>query len=635
MRDKGRTGFWEKGGCQSVKNIPDCRFKFYCENERCRGNYIGGRTGKGKIPVLCMKYSGEDNMKRTLIKTKFLKTALTAALAAAMLSGCAGNGNDSEREEAIETERAETEENEPASGNMLLSDRAVVMPAKDDPYRTFYEVFVYSFYDSDNDGIGDLNGLTHQLDYLNDGDNGTDEDLGITGLWLMPIMPSETYHKYDVKDYMDIDSEYGTMEDFDKLIAECDKRDINVIIDLVMNHTSSAHPWFMQACDYLKQLGDGEVNLEDCPYVDYYHFTKEQKSAFYQVEGTDWYYEAQFWSEMPDLNLESEAVREEFRQICQFWIEHGAAGFRMDAVKEYETGNATANVETLKWFMDMVRQLKPDCYVVGEAWCTQSEYAVYYESGIDSLFDFAFADRDGIISNVLNGRAGARTYAKNVVEAEKLYASYYSDYINAPFYTNHDMGRSAGYYAGEQSEAQTKMAGALNLLMSGNAFLYYGEELGMKGSGKDENKRLGMLWDSDSESEGMCDGPVDADAVKMKYGSLKEQQEAPDSIYQYYRNVIRLRNQFPAIVKGSTVYEEAVSNESVCVMTKTYGEESVILVCNVSDGEQTIDLSGVGSGVPDKPEATLLTGTEDITAENGTITLPPYSIVIFAAQQTE
>lgn len=594
-------------------------------------------------------------MKMADVKTKLLKTALTAGLFAVMLSGCTDSGADSKREEATAIEKTEgseeadaqktddakgadgqeAEENATASGSMLLSDRAVVMPAKEDPYRTFYEVFVYSFYDSDNDGIGDLNGLTRRLDYLNDGDSGTDEDLGITGLWLMPIMPSDTYHKYDVKDYMDIDSAYGTMEDFDKLIAECDKRDINVIIDLVMNHTSSAHPWFTEACNYLKQLGDSEVNLEDCPYVDYYHFTKEQKSAFYQVEGTDWYYEAQFWSEMPELNLESEAVRKEFQQICQFWIEHGVSGFRMDAVKEYETGNATANVETLKWFMDMVKQIEPNCYVVGEAWCTQQEYAAYYESGINSLFDFAFANKDGIISNVLNGRTGAKTYAKNVTEAESLYASYNPDYINAPFYTNHDMGRSAGYYAGEQSESQTKMAGALNLLMSGNAFLYYGEEIGMKGSGKDENKRVGMLWYSDSETEGMCDGPKDADAVKMKYGSLEEQKDDPNSIYQYYRNVIRLRNQFPAIVKGSTAYEEAASNESVCVMTKTYEDETVVLVFNVSGEEQTIDLSGTMEQLPDKPEATLLTGTEDILLENGTITLPPYSIAVFPSQQAE
>ena len=109
----------------------------------------------------------------------------------------------------------------------------------DDNYRTWYEVFVYSFFDSDGDGIGDLNGLTEKLDYINDGDPATDTDLGCNGIWLMPVMPSTTYHKYDVTDYCDIDPEYGTMDDFKNLIAACHERGINVIIDLVMNHTSS------------------------------------------------------------------------------------------------------------------------------------------------------------------------------------------------------------------------------------------------------------------------------------------------------------------------------------------------------------------------------------------------------------
>lgn len=131
----------------------------------------------------------------------------------------------------------------------------------DDKYRTYYEVFVYSFYDSDKDGIGDLKGLTQKLDYINDGDDATDTDLGCNGIWLMPIMPSTTYHKYDVTDYYGIDSEYGTMEDFEAFMAACKERDIHVLIDLVINHTSSSHPWFVAACDYLKELEIGRAHV--------------------------------------------------------------------------------------------------------------------------------------------------------------------------------------------------------------------------------------------------------------------------------------------------------------------------------------------------------------------------------------
>ena len=153
----------------------------------------------------------------------------------------------------------------------------------DDNYRTWYEIFVYSFCDSDGDKIGDLQGVISKLDYI--------ADMGFNGIWLMPIMPSNTYHKYDVKDYMGIDAAYGTMEDFDELVAECDKRGIKLIIDLVMNHTSSSHPWFVAACDYLKGLGEGEEpSAEDCPYYEYYNFVKDAppSSNWHQVGSTDY-----------------------------------------------------------------------------------------------------------------------------------------------------------------------------------------------------------------------------------------------------------------------------------------------------------------------------------------------------------
>ena len=110
----------------------------------------------------------------------------------------------------------------------------------DDNYRNYYEIFVYSFYDSNGDGIGDLNGVTQKLDYI--------QDMGFNGIWLMPVMPSTTYHKYDVKDYCAIDSQYGTIDDFKNLVDECHKRGINVVIDMVINHTSSSHQWFIKAC---------------------------------------------------------------------------------------------------------------------------------------------------------------------------------------------------------------------------------------------------------------------------------------------------------------------------------------------------------------------------------------------------
>lgn len=548
---------------------------------------------------------------------KRLCLGLVVAMLAVVFTGCGGKEPD-----PIQV------------GGSLISDREVIMPEESDKCRTFYEIFVYSFYDSDGDGIGDLQGVTESLDYLNDGNAATDTDLGVTGIWLMPIMPSDTYHKYDVKDYMAIDPAYGTIEDFETLAAECKKRDINVIIDLVMNHTSSSHPWFQEACEYLRSIGDGEASAEECPYIDYYNFNKGMKWRYSQVSGTDWYYEAQFWSEMPDLNLCNENVRSEFEEICRFWLDKGVSGFRLDAVKEFVSDNTDANIEILTWFNDMVKGMDPDAYLVGEAWTSQPEYAQYYSSGIDSLFDFVFAGDEGRIFRLVSGQYAASQYGDYVVTAEQRYAEQNPDYINAPFYSNHDMDRAAGYYAGDNAQAQVKMAAALNLTMSGNAFIYYGDEIGMLGAGIDENKRLGMCWSADGSAEGTCRGPVAAERVQQIYGSVAQQQEDVNSIYWFYKNLIRLRNQFPSIVKGTTTDLAAASDNEISVIEKTYGGETVCLIYNLSESEKVVELNAVvlsdGSTLNAKQlESALVTGEAFVTVEGQVMTMPAYSLTVF------
>lgn len=524
--------------------------------------------------------------------------------------------------------------------SLAQDNRALQIP--DDKYRTYYEMFVYSFYDSDGDGIGDLRGVLEKLDYLNDGDDTTDTDLGVTGLWLMPVMPSTTYHKYDTTDYENIDPEYGTLEDFDALLSACHERGIRVILDLAMNHSSSKHPWFLQAVDYLKSLPDGaEPDPTECPYVEYYHFSKEAQSGYAQVNGTDWYYEARFWDGMPDLNLENEAVRQKFEQVADFWLDRGVDGFRLDAVKEYVTGSTEDNVEILSWFADYVHGKNPENYLVCECWTDQNTYAKYYESGVDSMFDFAFADKSGIIANVVNGKASAASYAKNLEAEQTMYAQYNADYINAPFYTNHDLGRSTGYYAGENSEAQTKTGNALNLLMNGNAFLYYGEELGMKGSGKDENKRAPMYWSKDKNAAGMCKGPADMEDFQMKFDSLQEQQEDPDSIYNYVKQVIKIRNQNPEIARGTTVYLEQYSSapddaKQYFVLTRSYEDSTLLMLGNTSAEPVTVDLTGLTVGETAAEDLTVLGElytAENAAEQNGTeVTLPAFSILILGKE---
>ena len=504
----------------------------------------------------------------------------------------------------------------------------------DDKYRTFYEVFVYSFYDSDGDGIGDLQGLIDKLDYINDGDPETDTDLGCNGIWLMPIMPSSTYHKYDVTNYEEIDPSYGTLDDFKTLITECHKRGINVIIDLVMNHTSSHHKWFREASQYLKSLPEGaEPDASECPYVDYYNFSKERNGGYNQLEGTDWYYESQFWSEMPDLNWDNDAVKAEFEDVAKFWLDLGVDGFRLDAAKEFYSGNNEKNIEILKWFNDMVKAQKEDAYIVGEVWMDSTIYTQYYESGIDSFFDFEFADKDGVIAKTVNGISKAASYGKNLVNIQDLLKKSSDTAIDAPFYTNHDMARGAGYYSGDNSAAQTKIAQAMNLLMTGNAFLYYGEELGMKGAGKDENKRAPMYWSLDENATGMCDGPKDMEPIKMKYDSLEEQEKDGNSIYNYVKQVIALRNQYPAIARGDVAFDEGISDTNICAIQKTYEDEKLTIVFNISAESQTVDLTKSSLGVAAEDAdlqiaGELIDGTDVVILEDNTLTMPAYSIVI-------
>lgn len=593
-------------------------------------NRIRGVAGILAAAVLASGCGGIENG-RTMVLTN--ETGQEAEVTEA--GGSAADGEMTGQEKGMTDE---TGAEESGSGAGAAAWESLPLQMIDDNYRTYYEVFVYSFCDSDGDGVGDLQGLISKLDYINDGDDATDTDLGCNGIWLMPVNPSPTYHKYDVADYYAIDEAYGTLEDFQALLAECDRRGIKVILDLVLNHSSSQNPWFQEACAYLQGLIGAEPDAETCPYFEYYHFSKEQGGGYYAVEGTDWYYEAQFWSEMPDLNLDCEALRDEIAQITQYWLDMGVGGFRLDAVKEYYSGSPQSNIDFLSWLTNTVKSQKEDAYLVGEAWLDMEEYAKYYESGIDSIFDFAFADKDGIISKVLNGSSAAK-YGAAVGSLDDMYGTYNAEYIDAPFYTNHDMGRSAGYYAGDNSAAQTKMAGAMNLFMSGSAFLYYGEELGMKGSGKDENKRAPMYWSMDASAEGMCDGPADMEDVKMKFESLEEQVKDPDSVYQYYKKVIKIRNQNPEIARGRAEYVlvgdflEEDTKETVCAIKKIYEEQEILVIFVTGPDMEELDLTGITLngkvvGAETEIRGALTTGGEPITFTDGTAVMPGFSVLV-------
>ena len=494
----------------------------------------------------------------------------------------------------------------------------------DDNYRNYYHLFVYSFADSDGDGIGDFNGITSKLDYI--------DEMGFNGIWLSPIHPSTTYHKYDVKDYYNIDEEYGTMEDFENFMAECEKRGIKVILDLVFNHTSTKHEWFQSATTYLKGLDEGEeANVADCPYIDYYHIKKTDEvttGKYYKISGTEYSYEGQFWDQMPDLNLANTEVRREIEEIAKFWVDKGVGGFRLDAAKEFYTGSTDKNIEVLSWFTEYCKSLDPDLYLVAEVWDSYSTIKKYYTSGITSIFDYAYGDSTGHIIRAIQGTGNGKTgkdLAANFVKTQDAYYESNPNMINAPFLSNHDCGRIAGFASKKQE--RVKMAGALNAFMSGSSFTYYGEELGMSGAGKDENKRAPMYWSDFGQMDGVCAGPPAMEEVTHKFGSLETQKQDKYSIYWYYRNIYHIKNMFPEIARGKVAVMEAIEDGNVCAISKTYNGETIYLLFNLNKEATTVNVPKDTYNY-EGLVASLAVDENEVTMEGETVTLPAYGIAV-------
>ena len=460
------------------------------------------------------------------------------------------------------------------------------------PGLTWYQVFVYSFYDSDGDGIGDLNGITQRLDYIS--------DMGFDGIWLSPVHPSSTYHKYNVRDYYDIDPQYGTLGDFDALIEACDARGIKVILDLVVNHTDLHHPWFTERPDF--------YNIEDSP----------GNGNWEQLPDGRWY-ECQFWGEMPDLDLFNEEVRAELEKIFEFWLDRGVYGFRLDAVKDY-CGNTDNNIEILSWINNSVKRIKPDAYLVGEVWDTTDALYQYYESGVDSFFSFPFAGSGGIIARLLlQSDAPVDNYLNKTQEAFDAAKSRNPNATNAPFFTNHDMARAAGYLRRDVNLIKT--AWGLSLTQPGDAFVYYGEELAMSGSGRDENYRAPMFWTNEEQAVGKTTGPPGMEEVSHGFPPAVEQVGDSDSIYSYIREAVLLRAKYPHISRGSYLPLPLTAGPRTGAVLREWQGSEIIVVYNISSEPATVTIRGT---LEDH-----LSATGEAPVQSGDVlTLPGFTIAI-------
>ena len=468
----------------------------------------------------------------------------------------------------------------------------------------WYEIFVRSYRDSDDDGIGDLRGVEYALPYL--------ASLGIDGIWLMPIMPSPSYHKYDVTDYYAVDPEYGTLEDLRSLLAAAHGLGIKVILDLPVNHSSSQHPWFLSA-----------LNDENSSYRSWYHFTSDFQDGYTGYEGI--YYESRFSPDMPDLNLDNPEVREEITNILRFWLEDvGVDGFRLDAVTSYYTARTNENVSFLSWLGRTARSFSPGCYIVAEAWENLAVIASYAGADIDSFFLFPASQQEGYIAKVLR-------------PAEKSPGRKYTDYtllientlpeqsVPAPFLENHDTSRSVNFL-GRKNFEKLKMAAGLLCMMRGNVFLYYGQEIGMSGSGDDPNKRIGMLWDSPENAILPPPGTTKAEYV---FPGVSEQAGDPASILSYYREALAIRRAFPQIAEGKTS-DAGSEDDSVSLMLRGDENSAVLLALNPSSESHSVTLQGDAAAYT-AIAAALYAAEGGAVLDDTLLTLPAWSIVILTA----
>ncbi|RUT30593.1 DUF3459 domain-containing protein [Paenibacillus zeisoli] len=538
----------------------------------------------------------------------------SAAMLAVLLSGCSSPSNPAP------AATSSTTASEAASTNQQAQSTESTAAATQQESTVYYEIFVRSFADGNGDGIGDLKGITAKLDYL--------KDLGVGGIWLTPINPSPSYHGYDIIDHRAINPDFGTMADFDTLIKEAHKRNIKIIMDLVVNHTSKMNPWFIQS-----------AKDEKSKYRSWYTWAEDQnlepEGASATGSGNAWrpllgsHYLAPFSDSMPDLNFDNPEVRGEIEDIGQFWLKKGVDGFRLDAAKHiYENlqtdHNEATTAKNVAWwqeFRSKMNEVDPKAYVVGEVWeKSAASVAAYLDRAFDSGFNFGLAEQ------ILNAVSAEKD--NNLAFTLKRTHDFYAQksngkFIDAVFLSNHDQNRVMSALGGDIHHA--RMAASILLTLPGNPFIYYGEEIGMKGSKPDEEIREPMQWYAAGKGIEQTTWEPAANNSGKDAPSVEAELKDPNSLLSHYRELITWRKQIPAL-QGSGIDEYTQDNGNIMAYVRTSGKDTVLVVHNLSSKEQTTTLTS-SAGVP-AFKSILKTTDSASKLDGGKLLLPPYSTVI-------
>lgn len=485
-----------------------------------------------------------------------------------------------------------------------------------------YQIFVRTFADSNGDGIGDLNGIKNKIPYL--------KKIGVKFIWLTPIHKTSSDHGYDVQDYYSIAKDLGTMADFEALVEELEKNNMGIILDMVFNHGSNQTTYFKEAYeDYIDEQFNGIVKSDS--KADWFNFSLESQIGY--IKYRDVYVESRFdTTSMCDFNLENDEVIAEMGNILNFWAEKGVSGYRFDAVK-YFVGSGV-NEKTIE-ICNKLKAFQPDLYYVGEAWDESTfDFAKYYESEFDAFFNFpmcAQTSRKGnLFGNTVNGNIN--NLYDGVLEMQKMItdneANKTTKSVAANFLTNHDMDRVSSLTSNDD---HLRLVAQTTYLLPGTPFIYYGEELGMKGvriaTNTDADRRMPMLF----EDGVRCNELRGTQFKEQITNGVDEQLEDMNSILSHYMRVMSLRNKMGSMMKHATY---TPYDRTLTMMNRTFyaynleGEgKSYTVFTNLNrNNDFTFEIPHDFKGVLGHVNAKDYTKTYELNGKS--LVLPSYSTII-------
>lgn len=536
--------------------------------------------------------------------------------------------------------------------------------------KVIYQIYPRSFMDSNGDGIGDLEGIRNKLDYL--------EELGVGIIWLCPVYTSPNKDNgYDISDYYGIMEEFGTMGDMYALIQDCKSHNISIMMDLVLNHSSDQHWWFLQS-----------KSSRENPYHDYYIWaeTKDGKEptdeqAFFGGSIWEWneptkeYYLHSFSPEQPDLNWENPKLREELYQMIRFWMDLGIEGFRFDAIDHISKDENYHMDEKTEKVHQYIREMNCNSYgkssntvTVGETGSANIESAKLYSNPerheLDMIFQFELMGIDGVRAGNWEPKKYSLADLKNLME--KWQTQLDGQSWNSLFLGNHDYPRSLsrfGNTAPKYRKASAKMLGTFLHGMKGIPYIYQGDELGMinmpfqdiseyrdveslnfynmklkAGWNKEkimeylarnsrDNGRTPMQWD-DTENAGFSKKtPWIAVNPSYKEINAKECLNDPDSVFYHYKKLVQLRKEKKVMVYGNfkMLYRE---HPKVFAYSRNYRNEQIIVICNfTSDKTEVSQMNGLTE------KNILLSNYENLMTDKNVLYLRPYEAIIFQTQE--